>query len=212
VVVENEIMTFTFTTSYLALWAVVGFQALLTIALFKQLAMTRQLAEQGGLRSLQPLPIGTLAPEFTGVDQRVGRTIDINFFKKEDGAGLLLFLSPNCSTCKVLAASIPERFVDRLSIIAICQGADVGCEQLARQLVADLPFVVDDGEIARRYRVSGLPAAILIDPSRKILDYGHPKDIEELEEFIHRNLAADPGQDGSRRTSLSSLLTSSMSR
>jgi len=117
-------VNFGFFSTYIALWLLVAFQGLLIVALLTKLESLRRLVERGA-----SIPIGSRAPEFAGLDQ----------FDKQTGlqafdgrAGIILFVSPECSLCKGLLASIESPGHQSLPhTLMVCRGEKDACESVA---------------------------------------------------------------------------------
>lgn len=184
-------MNFSFSATYLGLWAVVTFEGLLVLAVLQQLAKLRQVIEQGNFGPKDRLPIGSIAPEFTETDRDSGAQIGIQHLYGR--GGLILFLSPDCSTCKALVDSLGRVLKDELPYtLAFCVGGGQSCARLLARLGSGVhPILENAAETAARYRISGFPTAIAVDGKRKIRGYGHPSDVEGLKRFFTRTLSAD---------------------
>lgn len=165
-----------------ALWIIVSFQALLAISLLQQLSELRRVA--GGLPSAVPmeeLPTGTLAPRFRATDIRSGAIVPVDLF---DSGGVLLFLTPGCSTCKKLVAHVAKRRGNLTApLMVVCQGTAAGC----RDLVArhnDIEWVVEDSNIARRFHVNGAPTMVLLGEGRRIVRYASPRSADDFVKIV----------------------------
>lgn len=177
-----------FFVSYVAIWLLVLFQGLLVLALLRQLAELRRLVESGGAQGEDRLPVGSPAPEFEGLDARSGRRVDSHSLNGR--GGVLIFLSPECGTCKDLADGLWRPAMDGLPpIITFCQGGQQSCASFVRRLGPEVHVLRDDAdEAATRYHVSGSPTAVVIDGEQKIRGYGHPQNVEDLKRLLSRSL------------------------
>ena len=98
-------MSFAFSATYVALWAVVLFEGLLVVAVLQQLAKLRPLLERAAGSVVVDEPsIGSAAPEFAGIEQISGGAVGVDNLAGRGGG--LLFLSPDCPTCKDLVDSV----------------------------------------------------------------------------------------------------------
>lgn len=183
-------MSISFSASYAALWVLVVFQGVILVALLAQLAELRRLIERG--TNDAQLPAGTIAPEFVVFDEADMAQVTEQTFAGQ--GGVLLFLSPECSVCVSLAENIGQNSDKSLpQIIAFCSGVDSACSKIGRRLGRAARFVLQKAaETAALYHVSGFPTAVLVDPDLQIRGYGHPKDVDDLKQFIARNLRLSP--------------------
>jgi hypothetical protein len=95
-------MNFGFSASYVALWALVGFQGLLVLVVLRQLAELRQLVDQGTLPTEDWLPVGSQAPEFAGQDIHSGDFVSRS--PSENSSQVLLnSLETKRSVCKFVS-------------------------------------------------------------------------------------------------------------
>ena len=182
-----------FTSTYVALWALVLFQGLLALALLRQLAELRRLVEQGSLSIGDRLPLGSVAPEFLSRDLHSGRRVSSEQLK--GGERVLLFLSAECEVCKGLADSLQERATNGLPpIIAFCHGNEKRCRRFVPKLGLRIPLLLERAlETARLYGVSGFPTAVIVDQEGKIRGYGHPSDAKHLGRLLAGSLAVSSG-------------------
>ena len=188
-------MSFSFFASYIAIWILVLFQGFLILALLRQLTELRRLLEMGGLHVEDRLPQGSPAPEFEGFDARSGQPVGTRILSGR--GGILLFLSPDCTVCRGLVASLRQPAIDALPpIIALCQGAEQSCGRLVKRLGPEVNLLIKGThEIAARYRVTGSPTAVVVDDERKIRGYGNPQNIEDLGRLLSRSLVADSADE-----------------
>lgn len=184
-------MSFGFTATYLALWALVIFQSLLILALLRQMGEIRKRIDEGGLPVDDRLPTGVPAPELAGADLRTGEPVGL---RSLDGrGGVLLFLSPVCTVCKGLAEGLSRRGGEEsVPVIAICQGEEEACSQFASRLGPHIPLLVDeDFALGTRYRISGSPTAVVLDGETAVRAYGHPREATDLDFLVKRALAGE---------------------
>lgn len=199
-------MHFSFSASYIALWALVSFQGLVTLALLQQLAKLRRFLALGGF-SEDRLPEGSQAPEFANIDKRSSRQFGVRSL--EGTGGVVLFLTSECLVCKGLVDKLGRFAADDLpSIIAFCHGREQGCARFAKRLGTRVRLVLDGAEeTTARYQISSFPTAVVVDGERKIRGYGHPKDIEEIRDVWSRSLTK-----GSPREDEEGMLSSALVR
>jgi methylamine dehydrogenase accessory protein MauD len=184
-------MSALFTLSYVALWILVVLQGLVVLGLAR---VVHRLQQDGAALATVPLDserlAGQEAPRISGVDVS-GAPVDSG-----DLAGRLaavLFVSPSCSSCTVtldemhaLAGKVEG------NLLVVCRGGTGECQQLARDYNITVPVVADvDEQIGKRFDVAGVPTAVLIGRSGRILRYGHPERAEELEGMLQETPEAD---------------------
>ena len=179
-------MGFPFVASYIAVWILVIFQGLLILALLKQLAEVKQLARLGGVAGAEPLPAGTPAPDFEGIDLRSAKRLTKQVFAGQ--GGVLLFLSPECGSCVELADGLRRsELSELLSILTFCQGEESPCASFINRLGPEIYTLrghFDDGSVAKSYHVDGSPTAVVINPDLTIAGYGHPLNVEDLKQLL----------------------------
>ncbi len=179
-------MRFGFPATYIALWAMVIFQGLLILALLQRLEKLRELIERGSFAK-DRLPIGSSAPEFFGTNQFGQQT---GLGSLDGRGGVILFLSPDCSLCNALVGSIGALVNELPPIVAVCRGVAEACTAFSGQLGNAVQFLSDpSGETAALYGASAFPTAVVIDGSRKIRGYGHPKAVDDLKRTFAESLA-----------------------
>ena len=186
-----------FHISYIAVWVLVLFQGFLTLALLRRLEELRDLIKQSRGGELEesfqeddPLPVGSKAPEFAGLDARSGKPIGIHNL---DGGGVLLFLSSECRLCRGLAESLGQYPLNGLPpIIAVCRGEKDAATFFGKRLSEDISIMSEGAEeTAKLYHVSGYPASVVIGPGRTVRAYGQPNDVESLRDLLERSLSKD---------------------
>jgi len=181
---------FTFSASYITLWALVVFQGLLILALLRQLGELRRWVAQGHLPGEDRLPAGSSAPEFAGLDFRSGRRVSSLDL---DGTGAVILFLSACDVCIRLADSLRQTATSDLPpIVAFCQGGEGLCSGIVRGLAPGVPLLLENSEeTAALYRVFNSPTAIVIDGKRKIRGYGHPENAEDLKKLFVSSLGLD---------------------
>lgn len=168
--------------SYGFLWALAIFQAVLIVALLRQLGDIRRLAERAGGLSKQLLPTGAPAPAVEGVEMLTGQRVSTRML--EGRAAIILFLSSDCRSCAALAASLAVADV-LPNVVAICHGDEQSCKDLGHDLCHRIRFLLDrNGHAASRYGVGMYPTAVALDERHTIRLYGFPKNTEELKALM----------------------------
>lgn len=184
-------MSFTFTATYVALWALVLFQTLVIIGLLRELAEIRRLAEDGRLP--QRLPLGARGPHLSGTDPRTGAAVDTALFAGREL--VLLFVSPGCQFCWRLADAtrkLPALAADAaLSRIAVCRGSAEECAGLVAAFAPDVPALLDaSGSMSQRYGVRSTPVVFVLDRDGRVRGSGSPRHGGELAELVARARAS----------------------
>jgi hypothetical protein len=73
--------------------------------------------------------------------------------------------------------------------IAVCRGEGEACKGFSLQLGATVRFLCDpSGETAALYGASAFPTAVVVDGSRKIRGYSHPKALDDLKRTFGESL------------------------
>jgi hypothetical protein len=169
-------MIFSFSATYIALWVIVIFQGLLILALMRQVSDL----ERGGASKEDLLPIGTAAPSFSGTDERSGLSIELS--QSGESGAALIFLSPDCSICTSLADDLGKIKRGGLPpIIAFCKEQGPDSERFAERFPRQFPLLVRGAnQVISRYRISTFPTLVMVDASRTIHSYSHPRDAGNL--------------------------------
>lgn len=162
-----------FDLSYLALWLLVVFQAMLLLGVVRALYRIRQ---QGvGLGSAgEERRAGEVAPPFTG------RDLSGNWIGSDDFMGsrqVLLFVSPHCRSCETAVEDIGflDGKIDGRATVICAGGTEEACTHFSEAHALDRPMIVDDDmAISRLYRVEVVPSAFVIDEEGRIESYGNP--------------------------------------
>jgi|SRR5579871_267798 len=173
-----------FATSYIALWALTFFLSLVALGLLREVTVLKRSLVSAGFSREAPLVIGSRAPRFTGIDSRTGEKITHSVLHQRPS--ILMFLSPHCSICRVLAASI-ESVSKKTSffLMLICTGDTDPCKEVGQSVDIKTPFLLDpQGDLAELFGISRYPIAVVLDSDRRVLGYGYPGSSKELEEFI----------------------------
>jgi thioredoxin-related protein len=150
----------------------------MTIVAFGLLAEIRQLRKLGFAES--QLQLNDKRPEFSAVDLASNRKIEsVNLPKQEHS---MLFISTECGGClKLLSDLRTHHNLGMGRVLVICQGPESDCRRILERAEPNLMVLADlDGEIARRYKVTGTPAVALIDSEDKIRGFGKPRNAEEF--------------------------------
>lgn len=166
-----------FVISYVALWILVVVQGLILLGLTRALYELRQeYAEQPSFR-------GRRVPQFAAVDLW-GEPVSSESIA--DKPTVLLFVSPDCSSCMVTLAELKPLATDATRhLVVVCSGGNDDCRQLALDHDLTVPVVADeDGELMRLFGISGTPIAVRISAHGVIESYGEPARGEELERLL----------------------------
>ncbi|HEX4965578.1 MAG TPA: redoxin domain-containing protein [Thermoanaerobaculia bacterium] len=177
-------MSFSFLSTYFALWALVLFQTLIILGLLRELSEIRRLAEDGRLP--QRLPLGARGPHLRGSDLRTGTTFDSSLLSGREL--VVLFLSPGCRLCWRLADGTRKLAAEPfLSRIAVCHGSAGECAKFVETLAGDVPVLLDpSGAISAGYGVRSTPVAFVLDPAGRVRASGSPRHAGELAELIQQ--------------------------
>ena len=113
---------------------------------------------------------GRPAPDFT-LDQAYGGRVDLSAYRGK--SVLLVFWTTSCSICRhelPLLDRLNTEFRSRgVEILAVnIRDMDGAREFMSTEHLRLTNLIDPDGEIAQRYRVSGVPKLVLIGPDGKI--------------------------------------------
>lgn len=107
------------------------------------------------------------SPVFSAVTLK-GRVVDQNIWK--DKPILLNFWATWCPVCKLEQGMINSLAKDyRVITVAMNSGGDDAIEQYLVENELDFPVIVDpDGDLAKRFGVTGVPTGFVIDTAGQI--------------------------------------------
>ena len=172
--------------SQFLLWTVVIVEALMIIALARQVGILHErIAPAGALTLPQSVKAGEVATPMTLVTT-AGPTIEVGG-KRDGRSQLLFFASPDCPVCKSLlpvVRSAARAEAGWLDIVIAGDGALAGYRQLARAHgLEDMPMVLSEA-LGRAFGVSKLPYAVLIDEAGRVASTGLVNSREHLESLF----------------------------
>ena len=171
-------------TACAALWVIAAFQALLIVALLRQIEYVRGLLIHVEIPSeASNALVGARAPAFRTVDINTGEIVTDERFSAS--GGILLFLSSSCGACRQLAASL-NRLANKDQLVVVCdaQGIAVSVPRSLRCCVKDSTI------IASSYGVKGFPTAVVIRSDLHVSSHIQLPSIEHLHE--HLTLLTEP--------------------
>lgn len=172
--------------SQIMLWAVVIAEAIMIVALARQVGILHErIAPAGALTLPQSVKAGETATPMTLVTT-AGPTIEIGG-KRDGRSQLVFFASPDCPVCKSLlpvlrsAAKAESGWLD---VVLAGDGAADGYRKLARAHgLEDMPMVLSEA-LGRAFGVSKLPYAVLLDENGRVASTGLVNSREHLESLF----------------------------
>ncbi|MGH2410843.1 MAG: peroxiredoxin family protein [Chloroflexota bacterium] len=185
---EDRAMSPLWMASYLVLWVIVAGLAIIMIGLLRQIGLFAQRLgpDPGALITQEGLNRGTEAPDFEITDIHTQRTSRLSAFRGH--RVLLVFLAPDCSSCRTLAPHLEEvarEQAGNVATLVVCHGDGATCAEFARQEGLRQSVLADPGnEVAERYEVPASPFAFLLDSSGTILIRGVVNSWTQLEALI----------------------------
>lgn len=186
-----------FVLSHAALWVVVVLQGLLLLGLVRAVHQLQQAGPGSGQAAADGyLLSGRPAPHLAAQDI-FGNTVDSGSFAGRLTA--LLFVSPTCETCSVTLDDLDLLATKTAgNVVILCRATRDECKAMTESHGLTIPVVADeDLRISEAFKVMATPTAVLIGPSNRIVQYGHPLRGEELEEMLSNSKATEEAQDGS---------------
>ncbi|WP_157218029.1 methylamine dehydrogenase accessory protein MauD [Flavisphingomonas formosensis] len=173
-------------TTSILLWIVVIVQAIILVALLRQVGLLHERLGPVGALTLPGGPqTGEASPRFD-LEAIDGRRVRIG--GAADGrTTLLFFLSPTCPICKSLLPvikSIAREEGDALRVILASDG-DVRAQQamVEREKLEAFPLVLST-PLGLAFQVSKLPHAVLIDENNQVAAKGLVNNREHLESLF----------------------------
>lgn len=185
-----------FVVSYVGLWIVVIVQTLILLGVTRSLYQLRsEVTETPSLK-------GRPAPPFSAVDIW-GEPVSSDSIRGT--ATVMLFVSPDCSTCSVTLEELKPLVNDkRRDLVVVCGGQSNACRQLALDYGLTVPVVADeDDELLRLFEISGSPSAVRISAEGVIESHGEPARGELFEELAARAASQSADHDEGDRTAVS---------
>lgn len=173
-----------FYVTYALLWLVAILQGLAILFLVRRIgdvpAQEQPTSEQG------ELPVGSRAPSFIAREPRTGRAVNSSTLLGQ--RTVLLLLSADCTSCRTILGglgSLPRESAVRL--VMYCSSSGRRCERY----VGDVQEIVrisadDEPKLSDRFRVQGLPAAVILDAAGNIVSYQYPKTLTDLEQCLQQ--------------------------
>jgi thiol-disulfide isomerase/thioredoxin len=139
---------------------------------------------RGDATKSESLPVGTPAPTFALNGLR-GEKLTLDSLLVYDRPVMLLFMNPNCSLCNVLLPKIgrwQDKHAGELTIAVVSRGDIEENRFKASEHGLANVLLQEDWEVAKTYRVSGAPSAVVILPDGTLgsLVVAGPKAIEKL--------------------------------
>jgi hypothetical protein len=180
---------------HVLLWTIVLLQGLLAVDLLRRLGQLHKLIERGGVPGERTLSVGSRAPALHAIDLRSGAVSEAH--PLHGNAGLLLFVSTDCASCRNLVARLTSS-VDLMPIAVVCQGSDSECRAMGGSLVGTAKFLhAHTADAFPRFGVSRLPTAVALDSEHVIRGYAYPQSVEDLHRLYTNSLlaGATPGSE-----------------
>lgn len=115
-------------------------------------------------------PIGVPAPSFDLPALEGGRT-GLSDLVARDRDVVLIFTSPDCSTCAALLPEIAlwqERHANDVTIAIVTQGPAASHRDDAREFGLRRVLLQGDREVAAAFRAGAAPSAVVVDRSRRV--------------------------------------------
>jgi len=168
--------------SYVVLWGLVLFLAVLVAALARQIGVLHmRLSPRGALEvDEEGPPLGEMPPpaevvDLEGAAHRVG------------GPGppaLLLFVSPGCPICReVLPGVAPAARAGELRPLVLVDDDDPGALDHYRQRDPRVPVAAAE-DVAETYDIPGTPFAVVLDEAGVVRAKGTVNTLEQMEGLV----------------------------
>jgi methylamine dehydrogenase accessory protein MauD len=175
-----------FIFAFVMLWVLVIALGVVVYALARQVGVLyERIAPAGALAMNQQLKAGDKAPQIT-VNTLTNQTLTIGKPAKQNT--LLFFLSPDCPVCKEylpVITSLSQAERSHLDIVLISDGDDPDHQAFIKEKkLENFPYVLSE-EVGKKYGVSRLPYATLIDKKGNISSMGLVNSREHIESLLN---------------------------
>lgn len=187
--------------SYVVLWVLTVTMFAVLLVVLRQLGLI-YVRGGGAPRVEQGPPVGSIVPEFDGIEDGTG--LRYRFPDPERSLNLVLFASPSCRICADVVTGVPGiARDDDVKVFVISEGS-VGSNEALRAAAAGASFATD-GTRQRILAVESHPFAIVADREGNVLDKGAvngPGDLQvllERAERAQRDAHASSGAAGDGR-------------
>lgn len=168
-----------FVASYVGLWILVLLQGVILLGVTRGLYEVRKEFTEPSLK-------GRRVPTFSTVDIW-GKPLSSDSIMGMPT--VMLFVSPDCSTCTVTLEELKPLVNDKTrGLVIVCGGAGDECRQLALDYELSVPIVADaDDELKRLFEVTGTPLGVRISAQGVVESHGEPARGELFEELAARH-------------------------
>lgn len=169
------------------LWVLVVVLAAVVVALTRQIGLLHERVAPVGALAVERGPkVGEAAPELI-LPSLDGTTIHFGGAEPDGRRTLLFFLSPTCPVCKTLLPTLRRIALEEspgLRVVYASDGEAGEHRALAQEHgLADETYLLSE-ELGRRFEVSKLPFAVLIDPAGVVRAKGIVNTREHLESLF----------------------------
>jgi peroxiredoxin len=179
--------------SYVALWVIVAFQALLLMGLTSVVLRGTSGVAAEKMPQQPGLALGSDAPTFAARDL-AGDAVSNTTLRGRLSA--LLFVQPRCQTCMTTLRELDmlsDKALGRITVI--CGGDPADCARIRERYGLTLPFVPDaDRTVFDAFGVKDTPFAVLLDEFGRIESTGRPSRPADLAHDSD-GLGADPAAE-----------------
>jgi methylamine dehydrogenase accessory protein MauD len=173
--------------SYVVLWLVVVLEAIVILALARQVGLLAVRVGPVGARMTNHGPkIGDPAPPLDTTDI-AGRKVVLG--ANHNKRTLLLFMSPKCSSCQELLPGLrtlarTERSDLDIVLVSAEQDVAVNREYVEQHRLQSMPLIIGD-DIAVLYQVGSLPYAVLVSKEGAVSAKGLVNNKAQLESLLN---------------------------
>jgi hypothetical protein len=185
--------------SYVFLWILALFNALVGFVLMHKLAEIRRIMNEGPLGPGGRLPAGSRFPAFQGVTVPDGQPISAATIARRSKA--ILFVAPSCADCREITSGIAATTVPVLDNLAIyCDGSLRSCNLFVPESLKQrcLVFTRDEDDVVSLFLLPGFPVLVTLDNASRILSYHYPTRAQAVVDLLVKSESstAKPAFDG----------------
>lgn len=177
--------------SNVLLWVCLLALMFVVFALLRQIGVLyERVAPAGALMINKTLKVGDVGPEMDFKSLTTGNSLSVGGVATKEKSQLLFFLDSQCPVCKTLLPALKSSsYAEKtwLDVVLVGDGDEsVQHKFIEEHSLKDFEFVNSD-TLGRKYGVSKLPFAVLLDDAGEIKSMGLINSREHIESLFEAN-------------------------